>query len=84
MTHENEAANQPEGDGDMTVTVTTKCLNVIEQYQAGIIYNGDAIYEFAKAIPVGEDVSAESPRKTLKSYITMLDDWDCECTISDT
>jgi hypothetical protein len=29
MTHEDEAANQPEGDGDMTVTVTTKCLDIV-------------------------------------------------------
>jgi hypothetical protein len=82
MTHENEA-NQPEKDGDMTVTVTTKCLNIIEEYWAGIIFKGDTIYEFAKAIPVGEDVSTESPGKTLESYISMLDDWDRECTISD-
>jgi hypothetical protein len=83
MTHENETVNQPEGDGDTTVTVTTKCLDIVEQYRAGIIYKGDAIYEFAKAIPVGEDVSEESPGKTLESYIAMLDDWDRECTISD-
>jgi hypothetical protein len=83
MTHENETANQLEGDGDTAVTVTTKCLDIVEQYRAGIIYKGDAIYGFAKAIPVGEDVSEESPGKTLESYIAMLDDWDRECTISD-
>jgi hypothetical protein len=47
------------------------------------IYKGDAIYEFAKAIPVGEDETAESPGKTLESYISMLDDWDRERTLSD-
>jgi hypothetical protein len=84
MTHENEAAEQPEEEvGVTTVTVTTKCLDIVEQYRTGNIYKGDAIYEFAKAIPVGEDESAESPGKTLESYISMLDDWDRERTLSD-
>src|ERR1700683_5347927 len=84
MTHENEAAEQPKGGvGVTTVTVTTKCLNIVEKYRAGNIYKGDAIYEFAKAIPVGEDESAESPGKTLESYVSMLDDWDRERTLSD-
>ncbi|KIM83784.1 hypothetical protein PILCRDRAFT_6681 [Piloderma croceum F 1598] len=84
MTHENEAAEQPEEEvGVTTVTVTTKCLNIVEQYRAGNIHKGDAIYEFAKAIPAGEDESAESPGKTLESYISMLDDWDRERTLSD-
>jgi len=76
MTHENEPAEQSGEVGVTMVTVTTKCLGIVEQYQAGNIYKGDAIYEFAKAIPVGEDETAESPGKTLESYISMLDDWD--------
>ena len=83
MTHENEAVDQPEEVGDTSVTVTSRCLDVVEQYRAGGIHKGDAIYEFAKTIPVGEDETAESPGKTLESYISMLDDWDRERTLSD-
>src|SRR5882762_10256506 len=83
MTHENEAADQPKEVGDTPVTVTTRCLDIVEQYRAGSIHKGDVIYEFTKAIPVGEDGTAESPGRTLESYISMLDDWDRECTLSD-
>jgi len=83
MTHENEAAEQPEEVGDTSATVTARCLDVVKQYRAGSLYRGDAIYEFAKTIPVGEDETAESPGKTLESYISMLDDWDRERTLSD-
>ena len=83
MTHENEAADQPEEVGDTSVTVTARCLNIVEQYHARSIHKGDAIYEFTKAIPVGEDETAESPGKTLESYISMLNDWDCKHTLSD-
>jgi len=69
--------------GDTLVTVTTKCLNIVEQYRTGDIYKGDAIYEFIKAIPTGETETAKSPGKTLKSYISMLDNWDCERTLSE-
>jgi hypothetical protein len=74
MTHDNEAMDQPEEVGVTMVTVMMKCLNIIEQYQAGNILKGDAIYEFAKAIPVGEDGTTKSPGKTLKSHISMLDE----------
>src|ERR1700733_5589509 len=83
MTHENEAADQPEEVSDTSVTVTARCLDIVEQYRAGSIFRGDAIYEFAKTIPVGEDETAESPGKTLESYISMLDNWDRERTLSD-
>jgi hypothetical protein len=82
MTHENEAADQPEEVGDTSVTVTARCLDIVEQYRAGSIFRGDAIYGFAKTIPVGEDETAESPGKTLESYISMLDNWDREWTLS--
>jgi hypothetical protein len=85
MTHENEneneAAEQPE---EAPITITTKCLDIVERYRAGNIYKGDAIYEFAQAIPAEENGAAESPGKTLQSYIAMLDDWDHERTLSDT
>jgi hypothetical protein len=84
MTHENEAVDLPEEVGDTTVTVTARCLDIVKQYQARSIYKGDTIYEFAKAIPAGEDEAAESPGKTLESYISMLDDWDRECTVTQT
>jgi len=84
MTHENEATDQPEEEvGVTTVTVTAKCLDIVEQYRASNMYKGDTIYEFAKTIPIGEDETAESPGKTLECYISMLDDWDRERTLSD-
>jgi hypothetical protein len=82
MTHENEASEQPEDNGG-TNTVATQCLSIVDQYCGGIITKGDAIYEFTKAIPVGETEAEESPGKTLESYIAMLDDWDRERTLSD-
>ncbi|KIM83253.1 hypothetical protein PILCRDRAFT_7213 [Piloderma croceum F 1598] len=84
MTHENEneAAGQPKEVCDTPVTVTAKCLNIVERYRAGTIYKGDTIYEFAKTIPAEEDGATESPGKTLQAYISMLDDWDHEHTLS--
>ena len=84
MTHENEAANHPDEAGNPTGTVAARCIDIVEQYRAETISKGDAIYEFAKAIPVGEDGTTEAPGKTLKSYISMLDDWDHERTLSET
>ena len=84
MTHENKAADHPEEAGDPTGTVAARCINIVEQYRAETISKGDAIYEFAKAIPVGEDETTEAPGKTLESYISMLDDWDRERTLSET
>jgi hypothetical protein len=86
MTHdnENEAVGQPKEVSDASITVTTKCLNVVDQYRAVNICKGDAIYEFSKAIPAGEAGAAESPGKTLQAYIVMLDNWDHERTLSDT
>jgi hypothetical protein len=82
--NENEAVGQPEEVSDASITVTTKCLNVVDQYRAVNICKGDAIYEFSKAIPAGEAGAAESPGKTLQAYIVMLDNWDHERTLSDT
>ena len=82
MTHENKAADQPEEAGNPTGTVAAKCIDIVKQYWAETISKGDAIYEFAKAIPVGEDGTTEAPGKTLESYISMLNDWDCEHTLS--
>ena len=83
MTHENEAADQPEEAGDQSSTVARRCIEIVEQYRTETISKGDAIYEFAKAIPVGEDGTTESPGKTLESYISMLDDWDRKRTLSE-
>ena len=82
MTHETEASEQPEDNGG-TNTVATQCLSIVDQYCGGIVTKGDAIYEFAKAIPVGETEAEESPGKTLESYVAMLDDWNRERTLSD-
>jgi hypothetical protein len=76
MTHETEAVNKITEIRDPTAA--TVCLNIIEQYQAGNLYKGDAIYEFTKATPAGENETKESPGKTLESYISMLNDWDGE------
>ena len=80
MTHENKVANQTKGANQPkeanNPNVTTKCLSIIE-------YKGNAIYELVKTIPIGEDRTTESPGKTLESYISMLNDWNCECTLSD-
>ena len=84
MTHENRAADQPEEARNPTGTVAARCINIVEQYRAETISKGDAIYEFAKAIPAGEDGTTEAPGKTLESYISMLDDWDHERTLSET
>jgi hypothetical protein len=77
-THENEATEQPqEADGTAT-GVPWRCLDIVDRYRAGTISKGDAIYEFTETTPVGENESAESPAKTLESYVAMLDDWDRE------
>src|SRR5882762_2228292 len=82
MTHEAEAVELPEGGEH--ATIATICLKIVEQYQGGNICKGDAIYKFTKTIPDGETDAAESPGKTLESYIAMLDNWDRERTLSDT
>jgi hypothetical protein len=83
MTHENEATDLPEGASGAADAVAVQSLDIVNQYHAGNINKGDAIYEFTKAIPVGEIETEESPGKTLESYISMLDDWDRERTLSD-
>jgi hypothetical protein len=81
MSHENDAANQPKGVE--VPSITLKCLNVVKQYHAGHTCKGDVILELTKAIPVGEIETVESVGKTLKFYISLLDDWDHKCTLSD-
>jgi hypothetical protein len=58
------------------------CLDIIEQYRSDRISKGDPIYEFTKTIPSGDIQAEASPGKTLKSYLSMLNDWDYECTLS--
>jgi len=83
ITHENQETELPEGADGTADSITMRCLDVVDQYRAGNISKGDAIYEFTKTIPTGENESAEPPAKTLESYVTMLDDWDRERTLSD-
>ena len=83
ITHDNEATEQTEEIGGAADSITIRCLDVVDLYRAGNISKGDAIYEFTKTIPDGENESTEPPAKTLKSYVTMLDDWDQERTLSD-
>jgi hypothetical protein len=83
MTHENETTDQPKEASGTATTITTKCLDVVEQYRAGTISKGNAIYEFTKTIPIGEVGAADSAGKTLESYVSMLEDWDRERTLSD-
>jgi hypothetical protein len=82
MSHKDEVSEQPKGVASTLVQST--CLNVVEQYRQGQISKGNAIYEFTKASPTGEAGTSESPGQTLKSYISMLNDWDREQTLSDT
>ena len=79
MTHEDETSDQPEGVE--STSVPSRCLDAVEQYRMS---KGDAIYEFTKTIPADTTETAESPGKTLESYISMLDNWDHERTLSDT
>jgi hypothetical protein len=81
MTHENKMTDLPKGVGD--TAITSMCLDIVEQYQSNRISKGDALYKFTKTIPSGETQAEESPGKTLKSYLSMLDDWDHEHTLSD-
>ena len=76
ITHDNEATEQTEEIGGAADLITIRCLDVVDLYRAGNISKGDAIYEFTKTIPDGENESTEPPAKTLESYVTMLDDWD--------
>ena len=80
MTYENEMTDLPEGAGD--TAISSMCLDIIEQYQSDRISKGDPIYEFTKTIPSGEIQAEESPGKTLKSYLSMLNDWDYKRTLS--
>lgn len=83
MTHENEAMEQPKEASGTATTITTKCLDVVKRYHTGTISKGDTIYEFTKAIPIGEVGATESVGKTLKSYVLTLEDWDQERTLTD-
>ena len=76
MSLEYEATIEPKGVE--VSSVTTSCLNIVKQYHEGKIRKGDAIYEFTKTMPAGEIETAEPIGKTLKSYVSMLDDWDRE------
>jgi len=49
--------NPKEEVGVTTVTVTSKCLDIVEQYRAGNIYKETQSTSSQKAIPVGEDES---------------------------
>ena len=83
ITHENEVMEQTEEIGGMANSITIQCLVIIDLYQAGNISKGDIIYEFTKTIPDGENEPTKPPAKTLESYVTMLNDWDQEQTLSD-
>ena len=83
ITHENEVTEQPEEIGGTVDSITIQCLNAIDQYRVGNISKGDTIYEFTKMIPAGENELTKPPAKTLESYVTMLNDWDQEQTLSD-
>jgi hypothetical protein len=80
MSHDGESTNEPEGV--TSPTIATQCLDVINQYRTGQTSKGDAVYKLIQTIPSGEDGTAESPGKTLGSYLSMLDDWDRERTLS--
>jgi hypothetical protein len=81
MPHESDEANQPKGV--KVSPIASKCLDVVKRYRAEHIQKGDAILELTKAIPVDEAETAESVGKTLESYVSMLEDWDRKCTLSD-
>jgi hypothetical protein len=81
MSHDGESTNEPEGVA--SPSIATQCLNVIDRYRTEQTSKGDAIYKLVQTIPAGEDETTESPAKTLESYISMLDDWDRERTLSE-
>ena len=81
MSHDRESANEPEGV--TSPTIVTQCLDVINQYRTGQTTKGDVVYKLVQTIPSGEDGTAESPGKTLGSYLSMLDDWDRKRMLSD-
>jgi hypothetical protein len=81
MSHDGESTNEPEGV--TSPSIAAQCLNVIDQYRSERTSKGDAIYKLVQTIPTGEVGTAESPGKTLGSYVSMLDDWDRERTLSE-
>jgi hypothetical protein len=81
MPHESDKANQPEGV--KVSSITSKCLNIVERYHAEHIQKEDTILKLTKTIPAEETGTAESVGKTLESYVSMLEDWDRKCTLSD-
>jgi hypothetical protein len=81
MSHEVETSNAPEGvTGSL---IASQCLDIINQYRSEQMSKGDAIFKIVQAIPSGEDETMESPGKTLRSYISMLNDWDRDQTLSE-
>jgi hypothetical protein len=81
MSHDDEPANEPEGVASSSIA--TQCLDVIDQYRTEKMSKGDAIYKLVQTIPTEEDGASESLGKTLGSYVSMLDDWDRERTLSE-
>jgi hypothetical protein len=57
-------------------SVSSQCLDLVEQYRSNQTTKGETIYKLVQTIPPGEAEAAESPQQTLESYISMLDDWD--------
>jgi len=76
MNHENEAVGQPEEVENSEVS--TKCLTVVKQYCTNQISKGDTICKITQTILTDETEAMEPPGKTVKSYVTMLNDWDWE------
>src|SRR6267154_5186978 len=81
MSHDDESTNKPQGVTNSSIA--TQCLDVIDQYRSEQTSKGDVVYKLIQTIPIRENETAESPGKTLGSYISMLNDWDRERTLSE-
>ena len=81
MSHETKTDHDPEGV--MSLSVSVRCLDIVEQYHTNQASKGETIYRLVETIPSDETEAVEPLGQTLESYISMLDDWDRDHTLSD-
>ena len=81
MSHETETDHDPEGVTSPSISV--RCLDIVEQYRTNQASKGETIYRLVETIPSDETEAAEPLGQTLESYVSMLDDWDRDHTLSD-
>ena len=81
MSHETETDHDPEGVTSLSVSVC--CLNIVKQYCTNQASKGETIYRLVETIPSDETEAMEPLGQTLESYVSMLNDWDWDHTLSD-